>query len=207
MYMSTCVVSFPDRVSVHGTQLSLRHMAVSLSSEDESFLRAAIALADDAVARGDHPFGAVIVARTVSEPTGDRPASSSASIVVRSMNSVNTQRDPTGHAETNAVRSLASHIAAAKSAASSASSPDASSTSYELFTSTEPCVMCCGAIYWSWNISRVVYACPESLLAKHAGDDFLCPCRDTFARGKRVIRVEGPFLADLAELPHASYWK
>lgn len=163
----------------------------TLSEGDVAFLRQGIQMASAAVARGDHPFGAVIVERSVSDPT-------EAKVVVAAMNSVNTAKDPTGHAETNAIRQLG-QIPQRE--------PSAPAVKYELFTSTEPCVMCCGAIYWSFKISRVVYACAEVGLAKYAGDDFLCPCRDTFARGKQQnIIVEGPFLEEEAEALHAAYW-
>lgn len=66
--------------------------------------------------------------------------------------------------------------------------------------------MCSGAIYWSFAVDRVVYACAEAGLGKYAGDDFLCPARETFARGARKITVEGPFLQDEAEALHAQYW-
>lgn len=66
--------------------------------------------------------------------------------------------------------------------------------------------MCSGAIYWSFSVERVVYACSEVGLGKYAGEDFLCPARETFARGARMIVVEGPFLQEEAEVLHAQYW-
>ena len=167
-----------------------------LSDVEVKYLRRAIALADAAVARGDHPFGAIVVARFADDEE---------TIVIESMNSVNTKSDPSAHAELNAIRQLGEYVRANKLRLDDAKR-GGKRVEFTLFTSTECCVMCAGAIYWSFLIDRVVYACPESGLAKHAGDDFLCPCRETFARGKRPIRVDGPFLQDEAERAHAEYW-
>lgn len=197
------------------------------------YLRRAIALADAAVARGDHPFGAIVVARrhhrlnpdtTDSDSDCKNIGSFSDEIVVEAMNSVNTTHDPSAHAELNAIRQLGRYVHDMKQTKCAddahehrhdqhpAQDSDGSNESiierveFMLFTSTECCLMCAGAIYWSFLVDRVVYACPETGLAKHAGDDFLCPCRETFARGKRPIKVEGPFLAEEAEKAHAAYW-
>ena len=57
---------------------------------DLDHLAHAVRLAQAARDRGDHPFGAIVVT-----PAGT---------IVEGMNSVLTQSDPTGHAETNLVR-------------------------------------------------------------------------------------------------------
>jgi tRNA(Arg) A34 adenosine deaminase TadA len=169
-------------------------MASELSAADEHYLRRAIALANSAVERGNHPFGALIVARPRENMGGD-PV-----VIVEAENSVHTGHDPTGHAETNAIRALGKVLHEQRDSISTATH------TIELFTSTEPCVMCSGAIYWSFSVERVVYACSEVGLGKYAGEDFLCPTRETFARGARKIVVEGPFLQKEAEAPHALYW-
>ncbi len=144
----------------------------------------AIGLASAARARGDHPFGSMIVA-----PDG---------AVVEGMNSVVTGRDPTGHAETNVVRAAAATLDAAVLAAST------------LYTSTEPCAMCSGAIYWS-GVSRVVYALGEDALraivdAQEGVPTLALPCREVFARGGRAVEVVGPVLLESATLVHAGFW-
>jgi tRNA(Arg) A34 adenosine deaminase TadA len=155
-----------------------------VTDTDVAWLRRCTALAGDARTRTDHPFGSIVVA-------ADGRA-------VEAMNTVVTTGDPTGHAETNAVR-----------AASRALTPEALATA-TLYTSTEPCAMCAGAIYWS-GIARVVYALSESglrdLVAAQEGVPTLeLPCREVFARGGRPIAVAGP-----AELPeatdvHVGFW-
>jgi tRNA(Arg) A34 adenosine deaminase TadA len=148
--------------------------------QHNEFIRRAIKLAELAVEHGNHPFGALLV--------------HNGKIILEAENTVNTDKDPTGHAETNLVRSAGKKI-----------SPEVLRESI-LYTSTEPCMMCSGAMYWG-GISHVVYCCSETTLAKYAGDDFLTPCREVFAKGKaRTVKVEGPFLEDEGAPLHAKYW-
>src|SRR5512138_1066813 len=120
-----------------------------VTSADRRWLERAVALAWQARERGDHPFGALLV-----KPGDD---------VIEALNSVITRADPTGHAETNLVR-LAGRTDPATLSAS------------VLYTSTEPCAMCAGAIYWS-GIGRMVYACSETRLGEIAGIGLDVPSR------------------------------
>lgn len=110
-------------------------------------------------------------------------------MLVEARNSVVTAADPTGHAETNLVR-LAGPLAARQQI-------DLSTCT--LYTSTEPCAMCSGAIYWS-GIGRVVYALAEEDLLTMTGGDhpdnptLALPCRQVFAAGSRSVVVDGPAL-------------
>lgn len=168
-------------------------MTTSVTEDDLSHLRRAIQLAQAAVEEGNHPFGSTIVAHARTDLTRHV-------VLVDAKNSVHTERDPTGHAETNAVRRLGSFLA------DPAMSFPEDEWRITLYTSTEPCAMCCGAIYWSWRIHRVVYACPEAALGAIAGDDFLIPSREIFRHGKREIEVCGPYLEEDAVALHQQYW-
>jgi len=143
------------------------------------FIRRCYELASQAVANGNHPFGALLVLN--------------GKIILESENTVNTAQDPTGHAELNLVRLAGKQFTSEELA------------DCILYTSTEPCVMCSGAIYWA-GIGHVVYGTSESKLAEFAGDDFLAPCRVTFAKGKRPITVEGPILEEEGAPLHANFW-
>ena len=152
----------------------------------EPLLREAIAIAWQARANGNHPFGALL-----DDGAGQ--------VLLTAQNSVVTNSDVTGHAETNLVR-LAS---AAYSAAALAD--------LTLYTSTEPCAMCAGAIYWT-GIGAVVYALPEAVLYEFTGEDqdnltLLLPCRDVFAAGRRPISVTGPVDLPEARDVHAGFWR
>ncbi|WP_395640666.1 nucleoside deaminase [Pseudolysinimonas sp.] len=156
-----------------------------VSVEDAGHLRHAIALAAQARAGGNHPFGSIVVA-----PDGR---------VVEGMNSVVTERDPTGHAETNVVRLAARALSHDELRAST------------LYTSTEPCAMCAGAIYWS-GIGRVVYALGEDALrdmvpAQDGEPTLALPCREVFAAGGRPVDVAGPALVDEAAAVHDGFWE
>ncbi|MGO4785418.1 nucleoside deaminase [Cryobacterium sp. W22_MBD10_FK3] len=155
-----------------------------ITATDEMHLAGAIEVARRARASGNHPFGAILVTG------GGR--------VIEGLNSVVTDRDPTGHAETNVVRLAGARL----------SGEDLRSST--LYTSAEPCAMCAGAIYWA-GIGRVAYALPEHVLRamvpEQGGEPTLdLPCREVFARGGRTVIVAGPALIAEAADVHAGFW-
>ena len=154
--------------------------------QDLSFLRRAIELAGEAREDGRHPFGAVIV-----DGHGE-------TVVEARNNAVRPKGNPTQHAETVACNQAASLLSEAELARCT------------LYTSTEPCAMCAGAIYWI-GIGRVVYALSEVGLLHFTGADeknpcLNLPCREVFARGQKPIKVEGPFLEEEAAKVHEGFW-
>jgi tRNA(Arg) A34 adenosine deaminase TadA len=146
---------------------------------EERFLRQAIELAKLARERGNHPFGALL-------SIDDR-------IVLTAENSVNTEQNPTAHAETNLIRQAIRELEPAEIARAT------------LYTSCEPCAMCAGAIYWA-GVRRVVYALSSEELAKLAGGDFLVPCRELFGRASQSVEVAGPLLGEEAVKVHEGHW-
>lgn len=148
-------------------------------SFEERFLRRTIELAKQAREHGNHPFGALLTVDGHELLTAE--------------NSVNSERNPTAHAETNliqkAIRELTPHGLARAT----------------LYTSCEPCAMCAGAIYWA-GIRRVVYALSSEELAKLAGGDFTVPCRELFGRARDPVEVEGPLLYEESLKVHEGYW-
>jgi len=157
-----------------------------MDERDIALLREAIGAAKAARAAGNHPFGALL-------------ADAEGRILLTAGNTVNTERDATGHAETNLVR------------AASARYDRDFLKGCTLYSSAEPCAMCSGAIYWA-GVGRVVYALSEKALLGLTGDDpenptLSLPCREVFARGQRPVAVVGP-----AELPeavsvHEGFWR
>ena len=155
-----------------------------MDEADRAHLRRAIALARSAREHGNHPFGSLIVAAD--------------GIVLAEAGNTVSIDGPTGHAETNATRAVAGVGAATLRGAT-------------LYTSTEPCAMCAGAVYWC-GIGRVVYALGEESLRAMTGDDpanptLALPCREVFARGQRPTAVEGPALEDEARAVHVGFWR
>lgn len=156
-----------------------------MNSIDMEHLRLAIAVAAQAREHGNHPFGAVLV-------------NEQGQVLLQVENSVVTDQDCTGHAETNLVR-LASRRYSAEQLARCT-----------LYASTEPCAMCAGAIHWS-RIGRVVYALSEADLYAIVGpspDHLLLPCREVFARSQQPMAVIGPAAAldREARAVHAGFW-
>lgn len=110
-----------------------------------------------------------------------------------------TERDCTGHAEINLMRLACLDLDHDTLAAAT------------LYTSTEPCAMCAGAIYWA-GVSRVVFGLREGELRVLTGDDpenptLAMPCGEVFGRGQRTIEVIGPLLEDEARAVHDGYWR
>jgi tRNA(Arg) A34 adenosine deaminase TadA len=148
-------------------------------------LRRALELAREAREHGNHPFGALLV-------------DAEGNVVLEAQNTVRTDRDVTAHAETNLVR-----------AASARFDPDFLSEC-TLYTSTEPCVMCAGAIYWS-NVRSIVFGLSlEQINALTAidGDDMQLELtsREVFARANHAIEVSGPHLPTESLAVHEGFW-
>jgi len=154
--------------------------------DDLRFLRRSIELADEAVAEGNHPFGAVLV-------------SAEGEILAEGKNNFTVDRGP-GHAETNLAREAARTF------------DEETLRGATLYTSVEPCSMCAGTIYWA-EIGACVFGMTEKRLGELTGDDPEnltqdLECRTVFAAGQRPIEVRGPF-AELEEVivaQHASFW-
>ena len=158
---------------------------MSLPSEDESHLLTAIALARQSREKGNHPFGSLLV-------------DSSGRVLLEAENTVVTGRDVTGHAEINLVRAASMQL------------PVEALRSSTLYTSTEPCAMCSGAIYWS-DIGRVVYALGSETLTAMLEDvggtsTLALSCREVFSRGRRTVEVSGPHLIEEAAAVHEGFW-
>jgi len=156
-----------------------------LKSTDLEHLRTAIEIAQFARDHGNHPFGAILVDENNQ-------------VLLQAENTVVTESDCTGHAETNLMRLASQHF-----------SPEKLSTC-TLYTSTEPCAMCAGAIHWG-NVSRVVFALSEIELYEMIGpspEHLLLPCTEVFARSQRPVEVIGPSLELNAEARavHEGFW-
>lgn len=154
-------------------------------SQDLEFIRQALTVAQRSRQRGNHPFGALLVR--------------DGEVLLEAENSVETEHDCTGHAELNLMRE-----------ASQAFDREFLSTC-TLYTSTEPCAMCSGAIYWD-NVRRVVYGLSEEGLLRLTGDNpsnptMHLPCREVLQRGQYGIEVVGPLLEDEAAKVHEGFWQ
>ena len=156
-----------------------------MNNTDIQHLRTAIHVAQAARQHGNHPFGAILV-----DENGQ--------VLFVAENTVVTGRDCTGHAETNLMRLATQNY------------PPETLAGCTLYTSTEPCAMCAGAIHWG-NVRRVVYALSEVALYEIAGpspDHLLLPCREVFAHSQRPVEILGPAVElDVeAKAVHEGFW-
>ena len=101
---------------------------------DEQFMRKALAEAQQALAAGEVPIGAVIVSR--------------GRIIARGHNLTETLHDITAHAEMQAITAAANLLGGKYL------------TDCTLYVTVEPCVMCAGAIGWA-QLSRIVFGASD----------------------------------------------
>ncbi len=155
-----------------------------MNENDERLLRAAFDVARKSRQEGNHPFGALLV-----DEHGN--------ILLEAGNLTVSTGDCTAHAETTLMK-LASMQYESQFLAKCT-----------VYTSTEPCPMCSGAIFWA-NVRRVVYGLSEEGLYSMVSPDFedvlLLHCREVFANGKKPVEVIGPLLEEEAREIHAGFW-
>ena len=138
-----------------------------------------------AAAHGNHPFGAVLVDHD-------------GTVLIESENAYMPSGDGTAHAErllcTQACTTYGAEVLRRST----------------LYSSSEPCAMCAGAIYWA-GIGRLVYGLSEHALRAITGNHpenptLDLPCRTVFASGQRAVDVAGPMLEDEAARVHLDFW-
>jgi tRNA(Arg) A34 adenosine deaminase TadA len=141
-------------------------------------MRRCFDLARSAVARGSHPFGALLA--------------KNGEVVLEARNTV-ADDGSVGHAELNLVRNATATLGRE------------ALTECSLYTSTEPCAMCAGAIYWA-RIPRLVFGCSVEGLHSITEGTLTLPCRTVFSSGDRTIEIVGPILEDEAIAVHQEFW-
>ncbi len=105
-----------------------------ISHNDEYFMHQALCEAQEAFDKDEVPIGAVVVVNN--------------KIISRGHNQVELLNDSTAHAEILALTSAYNYLG-------SKYLPDAT-----LYVTIEPCLMCCGAMYWG-KLGRVVYGASD----------------------------------------------
>lgn len=160
-------------------------MNTDMDENDLRFIRRSNEIAQRARDKGNHPFGALLV-----DERGN--------VLLETENTVVTERDCTGHAETNLIREACKLYSADFLAKCT------------LYASTEPCPMCTGAIFWG-NIRRVVFGLSEEslydMLGEQSAEVLRLPCRELLDKGRKAIVVIGPVLEEEARKVHAGFWR
>lgn len=154
-------------------------------ADDLRFLRRSLDIAADARAKGNHPFGALLV-------------DAAGQILLEAGNDFSRQKGP-GHAESILAREAAIRFA-----------PEIL-LGATLYTAFEPCAMCAGTTYWAGG--TLVYGMTEKRLAELTGDNpenltMDLPCRTVFDAGQRKTEIRGPFPELEAEIAksHEGFW-
>lgn len=137
--------------------------------DSDFFLKRAIDLAEQSVASGGGPFGAIIVKE--------------GKIISEGVNRVTQYNDPTAHAEVCAIRDACKQL------------NTFSLQGCILYSSCEPCPMCLSAIYWA-RVDKLYFAATR-LDAHNAGfdDDFLYK-EIPLPLSQRAIASFNPILPD-----------
>ena len=102
--------------------------------KDEMYMRKALAEAQQALAEGEIPIGAIVVCQD--------------HVIARAHNLTETLHDVTAHAEMQAITSAANELGGKYL------------KECTLYVTVEPCVMCAGALGWS-QLSRIVYGAAD----------------------------------------------
>jgi tRNA(Arg) A34 adenosine deaminase TadA len=147
--------------------------------KDETLISDCYDLANKSVQKGNHPFGALLIVHGKVRLTAE--------------NTVVTENDVTRHAELNLVSAAVKTLGQAEL-----------STAI-LYTSTEPCAMCAGAIYWA-GIRNIVYGCSALKLGEIAGAAFVVPSRELLDHGAQHTQITGPVLEERGAEMHQNFW-
>jgi tRNA(Arg) A34 adenosine deaminase TadA len=112
------------------------------------------------------PFGAAVI------------RSGSEEMVARTLNQVGPLKDPTAHAEMQALRTACKRV------------DNLSLGGHTLYTTAEPCAMCMAAALWA-GVDRVVYGATIADVSRHITQIRLS-ARDVVASSDSACEVTGP---------------
>ncbi len=159
------------------------------TEKDIELLYETVKVAKDAVAAGNHPFGALL-----ADKDGN---------VLMTQGNNSRGGSPCLHAETNLMIR-----------AGEAYSPEFLATC-TLYSNFEPCAMCSGAMYWT-NVRRLVFGLTEaqllSLTGSHDENPTLdLPSEEVLEHGQKDMVIVGPVddpaLTEAIIADHLSFWK
>ena len=140
-------------------------------TQDEQFMKEAIRLSRQAVEHGNEPFGAVLVKEGQA--------------VFTNANQIFTQSDPSFHAELGLLRRFCHETGITDL------------RDYTLYSSCEPCFMCCGAMVWT-KLGRLVYGASDIDLCRIFGQEGSECCQLVFSRSGYRPAVTGGVLREEA---------
>lgn len=130
-----------------------------------AFIDEAVRLAAEGLANGNPPFGAVLVL--------------DGQIRAKAYNTIQTDSNFMLHGEINCLMKAREIL-----------SPGDFSRAV-LYASSEPCPMCCGAIYWS-GIRTVVFGSSRQALTRVRKFGLYIECREILGKATDTVEVIGP---------------
>ncbi|MEH6537979.1 MAG: nucleoside deaminase [Psychroserpens sp.] len=150
-------------------------------NQDKNFLRDAIDMAKTSKAKGNLPYGCILVNKE-------------GEVILKGENTINTDHDMLAHAEINMLREAGKIY------------DHTYLNSCTIYTSDEPCPMCASAIYWT-GVGKLVYGLSKSEYYKIVGREnpnwvFEMSARDVLSKGGRHVKVVGPLLEEEAANLH-----
>ena len=152
------------------------------TAQDRKFMKRAYELARYATTHGGGPFGALLV--------------QDGKILAEYSNTVLATGDITKHAETGLISAFSPKISRDTFAHST------------LYTSTEPCTMCCGAVAFA-GIGRVVYGTSEAPFLHSMGlppDPEPLTSHEILRRIAPKTQVLGPLMEAEGLAIHSEFW-
>jgi tRNA(Arg) A34 adenosine deaminase TadA len=152
------------------------------TAADRGFMEQAYEMARYATTHGGAPFGAVLVKDGV--------------VIAKYANCEHLTGDVTKHAETGLISTFSPTLSRATFRAST------------LYTSSEPCTMCCGSIRFA-GIGRVVYGTGELQFLQVIGVPAAphpLESKEVFARTAPGVVVLGPLMEQEGLEIHEAFW-
>lgn len=151
------------------------------SDQDRAYMKRANELAALTASKGNSSYGALLVKDGV--------------VLMEFGNDARTSGDITHHAETGLISKATRELG--REAVAGA----------VLYTSTEPCIMCCGSIRWA-NLKKFVYGATALQVSKQRGGplpEHPLQCREVFERiGAGDVAIIGPVSESAGLAVHAA---
>ena len=183
--MRTNIIAFATVIALSvanfNTYAQDKNDQIDNMKQNETFIKEAIDLAKISKAKGNLPYGCILV-------------DNEGNIVLRGENSINTDHDMLAHAEINLLREASKTYSHSKL------------NSFTIYTSDEPCPMCASAIYWS-GVGKLVYGLSKSEYYNIVGREnpnwvFEMTAKEVLSKGGRNVAIVGPILENEAAKIH-----
>ena len=173
---------------------SCMHKKDQISKKDQEYLKLAFSVAERSREKGSHPFGAVLVCEGKFFLSGE--------------NHMEQKKNPMKHAEIVLLdryleyKKFDPQKRLAMSPGFYGELPDIKDC--QMFTSTQPCTMCEGAIY---TMKVGINLKDKNQVVFGLDKDNLSLLVRGYSAHDRKVKIAGPYLLNEAKLPHIGFWR